>query len=397
MARSPEDTRALARLLRLLSISAPTGEEAPIRDAIIEELIAIGVPPDAIREDDAPARIELPCQAGNLIVRMPGTMPGPARLLSAHIDTVALARGAEPEVRGDRILPKGPTALGGDDRTGVAAILAAIDEIERRRLPHPPLALLLTVREESGVRGARAVRPEDLGAPAMGFNFDGGEPEEITIGATGSMHLEIDVRGVAAHAGVHPDRGISAIAIFAAAAADLDRGGWLGKIRHPGGAGTSNIGAVRAGDATNVIPDRLSALAEARSHDPAFLARIVAEYGRAFADAAAAHANEAGGRGEASIRADQVYHAFRLPEDAPVVRAAVAAVRDAGLEPRFRISDGGLDANWLVRYGIPAASLGAGAHGVHTTGEHVMIDEFLTACRLALALASVPGTTEGAR
>jgi len=306
MARSPEDERAIERLLRLLSIPGPTGEEVFIRDAIIAELERIGVPRDAIHEDDAPARIDIPTSCGNLIVRIPGTAPGPARLLSAHMDTVMLARGAEPVMRGDRIVPKAKTALGGDDRTGVAA-----------------------------------------------------------------------------HAGVHPERGVSAIAIFAAAAADLDRGGWLGKIRRLEGEGTSNIGVVRAGDATNVVTDLLSARAEARSHDRTFLERIVGEYRRAFAAAATAHANAAGICGEASIHADEAYAAYRLAEDAPVVRAAFAATSAVGIEPRVRISDGGLDSNWLVRHGIPTASLGAGAHEAHTAGEYVVIDELLAACRLA--------------
>src|SRR6185295_17692377 len=161
--------------------------------------------------------------------------------------TVPLARDAEPVVRGERIVPGGQTALGGDDRTGVAALLTAIEEIQRGGLRHPPLTFLFTVREESGLRGAAAALPSDLGDPELGFNFDGGLPQEVTVGATGSMRMEIEVRGVAAHAGVHPERGVSAVAIFAAAVNDLDRGGWLGLVKKGDKSGTSNIGVVTGG------------------------------------------------------------------------------------------------------------------------------------------------------
>ena len=90
--------RAVERLLRLLAVSGPTGEEEPVRDFLVEELVRVGIPPEAIREDDAPARIDLPSQSGNLIALLSGTVPGPRRLLSAHMDTVALARGAQPVV-----------------------------------------------------------------------------------------------------------------------------------------------------------------------------------------------------------------------------------------------------------------------------------------------------------
>lgn len=379
---------ALARLMELLSISAPTGEEKPVSDHLRDAFTRLGVPEASVRIDDAPARISLPCQVGNLIVTLPGTTGGPRRLLSAHMDTVPLARHAVPMMRGERIVPKASTALGGDDRTGVAALLVAIAEIHRRRLPHPPVTFLFTVREESGLRGAAAARLQDLGAPAMGFNFDGSLPNEVTVGATGAVKMDIDVRGIASHAGVHPERGISAIAILAAAVRDLDQGGWLGLVRKPEGSGTSNIGAVSGGEATNVVTEHVTARAEARSHDPAFLERLVGEYQRAFSTAAREHRNDSGKEGSAAIQVEKSYYSYALDEDSPVVRAAAAAVAALGLTPRTRRSNGGLDANWLTRNGLPTVSLGCGQHEIHTTSEYVMVDEYLTACRLALLLAT---------
>ena len=116
----PDDTprflhadRAVDRLLRLLAVPGPSGEEGPVRDAVLDELVGIGVPREAIREDDAPQRLDVPAAVGNLIALLPGTVPGPRRLLSAHMDTVPLARGARPRLRGDRIVAEGRTALDG--------------------------------------------------------------------------------------------------------------------------------------------------------------------------------------------------------------------------------------------------------------------------------------------
>lgn len=385
-----DDERALERLLRLLTVDGPAGEEARVRDYIVEELVRIGVPRAAIREDDAAQRIDVPCQSGNLIALLPGTVRGPRRLLSAHMDTVPLARGAEPVRRGDRIVCAGRTALGGDDRTGVAAVLSALDELFRQGLPHPPLAILFTVHEESGVRGSRALRVEELGGAAVGFNFDGRDPAAITIAAIGKVQLDIEVRGVAAHASLHPERGVSAVAIFAAATAELDRQGWLGAIEQPGGAGRSNIGVLRGGEATNVVTDRLYAQAEARSHDRAFLVRIVEAYERAFASAAAARANADGVNGEVEIRARESYRPFRLDADAAVVETAMSAAKRVGLTPHRHVANGGIDASWLAPRGIPTVTMGAGTHRPHTVEEFVVIDEYLSACRLALELATMP-------
>jgi len=382
-----DEERAVERLMRLLSVPGSTGEEGPMRDFLVEELVRLGVPRAAIREDDAPTRIDLPCESGNLVVLLPGTVEGPRRLFSAHMDTVPLATGTRPVRRGERIVSAERTALGGDDRTGVGAILAALDEILRHGHPYPPLALVFTVREESGVRGARALRPEDLGGAALGFNLDGRDPAAVTTGAIGKTFIDIEVQGIAAHAGMAPERGVSAVTLFAAAAERLERDGWLGAVERAEGRGTSNIGAVDGGDATNVVTDRLVARAEARSHDSGFLRRIVAAYQEAFRDAAAARANTEGRTGQVDVRVTEAYDAYGLGADEPVVQAAAAGVRRLGLTPQLGVSDGGTDANWLVRHGVPSVSLGCGAHHAHTVDEYVSVPEYVTACRLVLELA----------
>jgi tripeptide aminopeptidase len=385
---------ALARLLHFLAIPGITGEEAEIGQAVVTALAEAGVPRSALHFDKAHTQIPLPTQTGNLIVKLPGSVSGPRRLFSTHLDTVPLCAGAVPLRRGKRIVPAGKTALGGDNRTGVACLVTMLTEIIKQRLPHPPLTVLFTVREESGLWGVRFVDPAELGQPEMGFNVDGGSARQITHGATGAQRWQAEVFGKAAHAGVHPERGVSALAVTALALARVYENGWFGKVQRNGSEGTSNVGSVgdqadqRAGQATNVVTDYTLVRGEARSHEPTFVRAITAAYKSAFQQAAAQVRDERGRPAKVKFAARTDYHSFHLKVTSPVVRQACAAVRALGWQPALRISNGGLDANWLVRHGIPTITFGAGQNNPHTVDEFVNLDDFAEGCRLALTLAT---------
>src|SRR5262245_59497185 len=161
---------AIARLMRFLAVEGITGQEAAIAAEVSAALVEAGVPKSAIRHDDANKRIPLPTQTGNLIVDLPGSRTGPRRLFMTHLHTVPLAAGAKPVRKDDRIVPAAATALGGDNRTGCAALVTMVATLIQRKLPHPPLTLLFTVREESGLFGAKNVNPADLQGPTIGIN-----------------------------------------------------------------------------------------------------------------------------------------------------------------------------------------------------------------------------------
>ncbi|HZT82001.1 MAG TPA: M20/M25/M40 family metallo-hydrolase [Gemmataceae bacterium] len=388
---------ATGRLLRFLGVEGITGQEKAVGQEVVRALVEAGVPRKAIRFDHANDKIPLPTQTGNLIVTLPGSRPGPRRLFMTHLDTVPLCAGAEPVRKGGRIVPAGPTALGGDNRTGVACLVTLAATLLERDLPHPPLTLLFTVREESGLWGARNVEPADLGNPVEGFNVDGSSPREITVGAVGAGRWEVEVFGRASHAGAHPERGVSATVVAALALADVYRDGWFGKVRRDGQEGTSNVGPFGgrdgrcAGDATNVVTDYVHVKGEARSHDMRFVAAITRAYRDAFRKAAGTVRDDRGRGARVRFQSRRDYFPFRLKDDAPVVRRAVAAGRRAGWEPTLRVTNGGLDANWLVRHGIPTVTFGAGQRNVHTVEEYVDLADYLDACRLALALAQAEG------
>ena len=276
---------------------------------------------------------------------------------------------------------------------GVLVTLAA--ELAKQKFDHPPITLLFCVREESGLWGARHVAIDELGAPVMAFNYDGGAASNVTIGAVGADHWEVEIFGRASHAGVAPERGISSTMILALALADVNSGGWFGKVAKRKLQGTSNIGPVTggdgrpAGDATNVVTDYARALGESRSHDGKFFKEITKAYKAAFEKAAKRVKNSDGKSGRVKFKATTAYYPFRLKETLPVVKRAVAAVSAIGGTPALRAANGGLDANWMVRHGVPTVTFGAGQNEPHTIDEWINLDEYEKACRLALELATM--------
>jgi tripeptide aminopeptidase len=384
-----DEGAAIERVLRLMAIRGKSCEEAAVINAVTAELRAAGVPPSAIRVDRVNLKSPAGGQTGNLIVKLPGTGSGPRRLLMAHVDTVPLCVGSKPVVHGAEIRSEDPaTALGGDDRSGACVVLTAFLEILRQQLPYPPLTLFWPVQEEIGLYGARLVNLADLGHPKLCFNWDGGSAAMVCIGATGAYDLTVHIEGIASHAGAHPERGVSAIAVASLAIADLQRNGWHGLIKKGKHTGTSNIGIISGGDATNVVTPDLKLRGEVRSHSPAFRKRILKEFRSAFERAVKTVRNDSGKTAKLHFEAVHKYESFKLSRSEGSVQAALAAVRDVGLQPVLRVSNGGLDANWLSARGLPTVTLGSGQQDVHTVKESLSVRDYLNGCRIALRLAT---------
>lgn len=392
----PLDVKSAEKhLMHFLEIDGVTGEEAAIAAAVAETLREIGVPASAIRHDTVHERIPVPTQVGNLIVDLPGNRPGPRLLFATHLDTVPLCAGARPRREGDRIVSDGTTALGGDNRTGCAVLVSMVETLLAHDLPHPPITLLFTVREESGLHGARELDPKDLGGAEMCFNVDSTHAAKLTIGAVGQVDWKADIHGRASHAGVAPEKGISATLVAAVALTEAHRGGWFGRVEKPDGRGSSNVGVFGgrdggpAGDATNVVTDYVHILGEARSLDVAFAETIAAAWRDAFERARKEVTDVEGRTAEVELASERAYPSFTLAEDSPAVVRARRAAEAIGLEPHTELSSGGLDANWLVEHGIPTVTFGAGQAEIHTLDEYVDLPEFARGCRMAVALATL--------
>jgi tripeptide aminopeptidase len=394
----PVDVKtAEEHLMRLLAVEGLPGQEKAIGETVIGELKKVGVPASAIRFDKVHERIPAPTQTGNLFVDLPGTRKGPRLLFITHLDTVPMCAGAKPKREGDRIVSDGTTALGGDNRTGCAVLVTLVETLLKHKLPHPPLSLMFAVREESGIQGCRYLNPADLHGAAMGFNVDSRLAADLITGAVGQEYWDVDIKGKAAHAGLAPEKGISSTLVAAVALTEARRAGWFGKVVKSNGHGTSNAGVFSgkngkaAGDATNVVTDYVHIKGEARSPELTFAHAITEGFREAFEKAREEVKDIEGATAEVIFEASHAYPPFKLADDAPALRHAKRAAESIGMKPNAVYSNGGLDANWLVKHGLPTVTFGAGQYEVHTVKEYVHLPEFANGCRLAVALATLEG------
>ena len=387
------EKRAVDLVMQLMAVRGPSCEESEVAAVVVDQLKAIDIPGVAISFDTAHQRTPRPGAIGNLIVKLSGTKKGPRLMLSAHLDAVPICMGCKPKRVGDVIKSAdSATGLGGDDRAGVAALLVGLMEVLESKQDYAPLTLCFFVQEEIGLQGSRNLVVSKLGKPAFALNFDGGNPRKLTIGATGGEKLKIKLYGIPAHAGLAPQDGANAITAAGLAIASLHKEGWLGlvKKRLPGARiasmGTSNVGIIRGGNATNVITDFVEVDAEARSHESPFRTLISNAIKDAFVKAASLVTTAAGLAVRAEVEQRVDYESFRLDQNSEAVQRAAATVRaSTGAEPEFAITDGGVDANWLFKHGIPAVTLGCGQRNVHTNQETLDVPDFLVACRIAKA------------
>ncbi|MFH1303840.1 MAG: M20/M25/M40 family metallo-hydrolase [Planctomycetota bacterium] len=385
--------QALQLVTDLMAIPGKSGEEGQIAAEIVGRMRKAGLSEEWITFDTAHKKSPIGGETGNLIVKLPGTIKGPRRLLMAHMDTVPLCVGAEPVKKGNQIHSKSPqTALGADDRAGCSVILNALLTILEQELPHPPLTFCWMVQEEIGLVGVRHLTTGKLGKPALCFNWDGKLADMICMGATGDSGMLIQIQGIASHAGAHPELGVSAAVIAGKAIDDLSTNGWHGLVIKGKNTGSSNIGVISGGAATNVVMPELTIKAEARSHNPNFRQKILNEFKKAFQKAAKSLKNSAGKRGSVSFESHLKYDSFRLSEDEPAVQTAIHAIQKLGGQPELTISNGGLDANWMAAHGFPTVTLGCGQLDIHTTNETLMIEDYLKACQIGLLLATATET-----
>lgn len=348
--------RLVQTFLDLVAIDSPSGEEAQICKELVRRFTALGgeCETDAIH---------------NLIARFEGTRPGDWLMLSAHMDTVGQDRGIKPQIRDGVIYSDGTTILGGDDKSGVAAILEVIKSLKEDGAGHPPLEAVISVSEELGLKGASEMDKSRIRS-RRGYVLDAGGPSGVIVTSAPSQDsIEVKVHGRTAHAGAEPERGVNAIKVASEAIAAMP----LGRIDEET---TANIGVIQGGVATNIVPDYVFIKGEARSRDDGKLAVQVAAMASAFQDAAERN----GARVEFKLK--RRYTTYKLADDHPVTQAAADAIRKLGWTPIIKGSGGGTDANIYAEHGIYCAIISTGMAEVHTPNEHIAVEDMTNAARL---------------
>ncbi len=364
----------------MAAIASPSRHEAAFAAYCERFLRGLGF---AVRFDDSAERTG--SDTGNLIATLKGTTSGRIAL-SAHMDTVVPCENIEVKrVIEERIVEgepaevevlrsAGETILSADDKAGVAAIFEAVESIAEDGIAHPEITVILTIGEEKSLLGARNLVPDAAfeGLPCFVFDADGA-PGTIILGAPFHYTFVADFHGKAAHAGVEPEKGVSAIEMAAHAIASMP----CGRIdEHT----TINVGMVHGGDAKNIVAATCHVEGECRS-----LYEDSVEEQRAAMDAAMRSAANALD-GEVEVVWTLDYPGVLYTEESPLVKAAERAACAAGLPASFAVSGGGADTNVFGRVGLVPLTLGIGMQRYHSLDEQIAVDDLEGTARFAYEL-----------
>ena len=350
--------RLIETLIDLIRIDSPSGEEDAIDAEVSARLAALGL---AVEHD----------AYGNIVARLDGI--GEPLLLSAHLDTVEPGRGIQPQLDGDTLRSDGTTILGGDCKAGLAIVLEALACVAESGGPHRAVEVAFSRHEEGGLVG---VRHMDFGllTAKTGMVFDGeGPPNRITVSAPSQNVVTAEIVGRAAHAGLEPENGLSALLVTADILTRLP----LGRIDSET---TANIGWMEGGLKRNIVPERAALDGEFRSRSNDKLAWLEGQFRKVFDEAAARYPDA-----KVSLDIVNTYQAYRIAPDHATVATIGNALDKLGLSPVMESSGGGSDANVFIARGITALPVGIGVRSFHTTWETAEIPELLQGAEMCHA------------
>lgn len=361
--------RVLNTFIELVKIDSESGDERKVADYLLEKLKSLGV---EAYEDDTTAITEH--TAGNVYGRIKGNTEGKQTvLLNCHMDTVAPGKNIQPIITDGVIHTDGSTILGADDKAGVAALLEVIEALQEGNIKHGDVEFVICIGEEIGLYGAKAFDGDWLTAD-IGYALDtGGTVGGMKTAAPGCGLIDVKITGISSHAGVAPEKGVSAITIGANALAKLT----FGRIDEET---TANVGTFKADGPLNVVRDEAVIALEARSFDKEKLDSLLKEIETTFTTTAI----EFGGTVE--IETEVSFPAFKLGDETAVVQVAKQAAKKIGRPSPTFSAGGGSDANIINGYGVPTVVLACGYEEIHTTNEKIPVEELEKLAELTLAI-----------
>lgn len=354
--------------LDLVKIPSKSGNERRIADYLINYMNANGI---EVMEDEAGKTIH--GNAGNVIAFIKGN--GKKKiLLSAHMDTVEPCSEIFPIVEGDIIKTDGRSVLGGDDKSGIAAILELIQNLYELEMNHPDILLVFSIAEETGLYGAKAFEADKFGDIDHAFILDSsGKTGHVIYAAPYSANGEITIIGKEAHAGVAPEKGVNALVVAAHAISNLK----VGRIDEET---TCNFGKIEGGLASNIVLPQVKMVFEARSLEKEKLEEVLNETNKAFANACEQfHATY-----ETTVTIGST--GYKIRQDAEILEALKRACATIEVPYEAVFSMGGSDANVYNAKGIESVVLATGMSNVHTVNEYIHLSDIEKLSELLLEL-----------
>jgi tripeptide aminopeptidase len=367
-----EKTRVGKTLLDLLAINSPSKKERGVADYVKPRLAEMGF---EVEEDDSGTKIG--GDTGNIIAFKKGTAAhARAIFLCCHMDTVEPTDKLEIVVEDGVVRSDGSTILGADNKAGIAAALEGIEAFLATGAPHGDIQVLLDISEEIGLLGAKSMDQSKIRGE-FGYVLDSGSPVGgIIVSAPSHESVRVEIDGRAAHAGLEPEKGVSAIVAASNAISKMN----LGRIDFET---TANVGVIEGGKARNIVPDRCTIKAEARSRNEHKLVEQVEHMRRVFEEEAARIG------AKAQVKTTREYSTFRFTKDDEIVKLAAEAARRVGIQSELQEGGGGSDANMFNAAGVPAVVLGVGYHDPHTPTESIGLDDLAKAAEFVASLISV--------
>lgn len=371
--------RLAATFTELCEIDSPSRKEGRIAAHLKDIFAKLGA--SSIYEDNSAAKTG--SESGNLIFRFEGNLPEQEGLFfSCHMDTVEPASGIEVVRTGDIFTSRGDTVLGGDDKSGIAAIIETLSIIKENNTPHPMIEVVVTTCEEIGLVGAKNLEYDQI-QTKYGYALDSSGINHVILGAPAANKIEVEIRGLAAHAGLCPEAGINALTLAVTAMNKIP----LGRLDDES---TSNFGVISGGMATNIIPDLVLLKGEVRSHSVEKLAShtktITDIFQRTVSDW---QGNTLTGEHRPSVKVEIVgdYPVLAISHDAPVVKRVQKAAILAGKNLKYIVAGGGSDANIFCGHDLPTAIVATGMNKVHTIDEQLDLNDLISVTELVYALA----------
>lgn len=349
--------RLVEEFVELAKIDSLSLKEQQIAKILMNKLNELG---GEVYEDSAGKKLSGNC--GNIICKINGHNDAEPILFSAHMDTVIPGIGKKPIVEGEYIKSGNDCVLGADDLSGVVTIIEAIRFLKENNIEHGDIYIVFSIAEEIGLLGARNLEFDKVKAK-YGFVMDnGGSIGTVAIKAPAQYKLEIEVKGKKAHAGLEPEKGISAIVIASEAISNMK----LGRIDEET---TANIGVIKGGNATNIICDLVEIKAEARSQSVEKLDVQVEHMEKCFKESALKYG------GEVSVTKNLLFKSFDIDKNDEIIKIVDNAAKLSNLDLILEATGGGSDTNIFNEFGIKSLDLSTGMQDVHTSNEKIRIDD----------------------
>ena len=361
--------RLTDEFISLVKIDSLSKQERKMADALLRKLKDMGLEP---YEDNTGSKIG--GNAGNVICHIKGEKAEPALLLMAHMDTVVPGLSKNPMIDGDIIKTDGKTVLGGDDAAGVVVILETIKSLMEDKTPFGDIYIAFTVAEEGGLFGAANLDLSKIPADYAIILDEGGEIGTVAVKAPYYNRFAVKFIGRAAHAGLEPEKGLSAIMLASKAIADMPH---FGRIDEES---TSNIGTIQGGQVRNIVCETCSIEGEVRSISEEKIDRYTKEILDHFKETT----EKLGGTVE--IELEKMYPGFNIKETDDIINLLKKASTMSNIPLKFHATGGGSDTNIINGAGIPAVNTSVGMANVHSTTEYIRISDMEKACHFLTAI-----------